>query len=189
MGLGVLWWVFGKDPLDIGPKVSPYAPWAVPAKFHGKPKPATGNKTASNQPATGAAAQATGTGQGLKVDPNLQAALNPGTPTTPEPMPEPLIGSIDALGNPLAVAPVVPEPTFNPNPTPSPTPTPNSTPPEPVSLPTPPAPTPEPNPAAKPIPSPADFTAAVLAASDALGKVNDSTGQPAEVRRQLFTDM
>ena len=46
MGLGVLWWVFGKDPLDLGPKISPHAPWAVPAKFHAKPK--ANDKTAEN---------------------------------------------------------------------------------------------------------------------------------------------
>lgn len=35
-GMAILWWAFGKDPLELGPKVSEYAPWIVPAQFHGK---------------------------------------------------------------------------------------------------------------------------------------------------------
>lgn len=33
----VLWWVFKTDPVDLGPTVAAYLPWAVPALFHGKP--------------------------------------------------------------------------------------------------------------------------------------------------------
>jgi hypothetical protein len=32
----VLWWVFGRDPVELGPTVAEYAPWIVPARFHGK---------------------------------------------------------------------------------------------------------------------------------------------------------
>ncbi len=33
----VLWWIFKVDPVELGPTVAAYAPWAVPAQFHGKP--------------------------------------------------------------------------------------------------------------------------------------------------------
>ncbi|HTN75026.1 MAG TPA: hypothetical protein VL096_07255 [Pirellulaceae bacterium] len=33
----ILWFGFKQDPFEAGPTVAKYAPWAVPAKFHGKP--------------------------------------------------------------------------------------------------------------------------------------------------------
>lgn len=30
-----LWWIFSRDPIDLGPKVSPYAAFLVPAQFRG----------------------------------------------------------------------------------------------------------------------------------------------------------
>ncbi len=36
LGLLLLWWGFGRDPLELGPKTAEYAPWIVPARFHGK---------------------------------------------------------------------------------------------------------------------------------------------------------
>lgn len=33
LAVGILWWGFEKDPFDIGPHVSRYAPWVVPARF------------------------------------------------------------------------------------------------------------------------------------------------------------
>jgi hypothetical protein len=36
MGLLLLWWLARVDPLDLGPQVAQYAPWIVPARFHGK---------------------------------------------------------------------------------------------------------------------------------------------------------
>lgn len=32
----ILWWGFGRDPFDLGPKVAKYAKWAVPAKLQGE---------------------------------------------------------------------------------------------------------------------------------------------------------
>jgi len=37
LGLLVLWWIFRKDPLELGPKVAHYASWIVPQQFRGKP--------------------------------------------------------------------------------------------------------------------------------------------------------
>jgi hypothetical protein len=37
MGYVLLLWVLDLDVLQLGPKVAPYAPWLVPAKFHGQP--------------------------------------------------------------------------------------------------------------------------------------------------------
>jgi hypothetical protein len=37
LGYIVLLWALGLDVLQLGPKVAPYAPWLVPARFHGKP--------------------------------------------------------------------------------------------------------------------------------------------------------
>ena len=37
LGYFALLWGFGMDVLDLGPKMAPYAPWIVPAKFHGQP--------------------------------------------------------------------------------------------------------------------------------------------------------
>jgi len=36
LGPLVLWWGFRRDPLELGPTVAEYAPWIVPARFHGK---------------------------------------------------------------------------------------------------------------------------------------------------------
>lgn len=33
LAVGILWWGFEKDPFEIGPPVSRYAPWIVPARF------------------------------------------------------------------------------------------------------------------------------------------------------------
>lgn len=33
----VLWWIFRTDPVELGPTVSAYAPWIVPAQFRGEP--------------------------------------------------------------------------------------------------------------------------------------------------------
>jgi hypothetical protein len=31
----ILWWAFSKDPVKLGPKVSPYVPWVVPKSLRG----------------------------------------------------------------------------------------------------------------------------------------------------------
>ena len=36
LGLLVLWWLIGRDPLDVGPTIAAYFPWIVPAQFRGK---------------------------------------------------------------------------------------------------------------------------------------------------------
>ena len=46
LGLLVLWWGLRKDPLKLGPQVSPYAPWIVPVEF--RHKPAESGTTAQN---------------------------------------------------------------------------------------------------------------------------------------------
>src|SRR5262245_33578042 len=55
MGLLVLWWVFKQD-VGVGPSVAKYAPWIVPAQFHGKTESAVntagGGKTAAATPAS-----------------------------------------------------------------------------------------------------------------------------------------
>ncbi len=37
VGQLIIWWAIGKDPLNLGPKISNVAGFAVPAKFHAKP--------------------------------------------------------------------------------------------------------------------------------------------------------
>jgi hypothetical protein len=37
----VLWWVFKVDPVELGPTVAAYTPWAVPQQFHGNSGPRT----------------------------------------------------------------------------------------------------------------------------------------------------
>jgi hypothetical protein len=49
MGLLVLWWGFKRDPLDLGPPIARYAPWIVPAAFHGIP-PVQPSDAASPRP-------------------------------------------------------------------------------------------------------------------------------------------
>jgi hypothetical protein len=79
LGLMVLWWGLRKDPLNLGPKVSPYAPWIVPAEFHGKPANSTGttaqsgNGSAANTQAKAPAANADGSFAG---QPNSKGAAN-----------------------------------------------------------------------------------------------------------------
>jgi hypothetical protein len=187
LAVPIIWWApGGSDIFGIGPAVSDYVPWIVPAKYHRTKGGENGNST-NNQTAGGPSFPPS-TGQGLPVNPNLQAAVDktknsknkrPSPP--PEPMPEQLIGELDPLGNPVVTAPSVEVPSLDPNPTPAPMPKPMPTPeppPEPVSV------TPEPM-----LPTPADFQKAVLDAADSLTKVNDSTGQDANERKKLFTNM
>ena len=49
LALAVLWWGLGRDDFKLGPMIAPYAPWIVPAKFHGKPAggDTSGNSTAA----------------------------------------------------------------------------------------------------------------------------------------------
>jgi hypothetical protein len=84
-----------------------------------------------------------------------------------------------------------PEPTEKPEPT-KPEPKPIEKPEPAASEPKPetkPEPKPEPKPEAKPLPTAEELTKAVLAAAEGYTKVNEATGQPAEVRRQLFIDL
>lgn len=102
----LLWWVFKTDVGDIGPKVAKYAPWIVPAQFHGKP--------ASSTP-SGGTSQASANKTSANAPPNANVAKNNSRPgknqnkkTKPadgsgelQMLPEP--GGLPAAGNPLDV--------------------------------------------------------------------------------------
>lgn len=45
LAIPIIWWFGHTDPFELGPMVSPYAPWAVPAQFHAKPKNTTTTAT------------------------------------------------------------------------------------------------------------------------------------------------
>ncbi len=191
LALLVLWWGAGRDDFQLGPKIAPYAPWIVPAKFRGKPAADRNSETAANSTAGQTNSGSLDPQQPAKVakakvgpppgDKTNSAKANPGLIAdlpADLPFPEPA-ATTDPLGidDPLNVGPT-PGETLPPNPAPF---NPEVKPAE--------APTEPPDPAERPLPSAADFEKAVLAAAEGFGKVNDSTGQPAEVRKQLYTDM
>jgi hypothetical protein len=214
----VLWWGFGNDALNLGPKVAPYAPWAVPAKFHGKPAstatdsagagqaiPSSNNVASVPPPTKEGNDTSSQQGNGLigelptdlpysdptKFDPSLvvddplqakgglgagPAEPNP-APFNPEAIPAP--PKTTKKGKSEKTKPVEPEPVE-----------PETTVPEPMPVAEPALPIEPPAVAEKTIPSANDFAQAVVAAADALAKVNDQPEmQPREVRQQLFTDM
>lgn len=57
LGMVAIWWIADRDPFNLGPTVSPYAPWMVPVKFHkkGTTAPGAGSDTAttSGSPSAG----------------------------------------------------------------------------------------------------------------------------------------
>jgi hypothetical protein len=136
---------------------------------------AAGGATASDQETGGLG--------GIAVEPDLK----------PIPLPEPDLGPLLPEVNPKAATPAeTPQPNTEPTATPPESPTTKGntkTKPEPSTAT---EPAPGTNPSTNPItnagPTAEDLTKAVLAASEATTKVNEATGQPAEVRRQLFID-
>ncbi|MEX2173738.1 MAG: hypothetical protein WD872_05205 [Pirellulaceae bacterium] len=212
LAMVILWWVAGSDAFGIGPKIAPYAPWIVPAKFHGK-------KTASASDAASATPDLTNDSATLP-DSNVPAPPEPGSALVGEfPLgygvePEstvsaedrPADGSLGGVASPSeaplepdlgSLFPDVAEPKVEPAPPLETNPEPLIAEPKPEPEPKPkPEPEPEPKPEPEPEPkpetvavAPADFEAAVAAATEGLIKVNESTGQPAGVRKQLYTDM
>jgi len=71
-GMLILWWVAGRDPLELGPKVAEYAPWIVPAQFHGKGGPA--------KPDANSTADTSGSNT-IAANPNPTPNSNPPAPT------------------------------------------------------------------------------------------------------------
>ncbi len=223
LALIVLWWGAGRDDFKLGPKIAPYAPWIVPAKFHGKPASTAtdssadagqtmppGNSVASAQPATKSGNDASAGKGGLIGElPTELPFSDPTKRNDPLTIDDPLkgagLGGADLGGD---NGPITPNPApLNPDSEPEPPKTkgkgkkakkpaePEPTVAEPAVL----EPTPTPEPtltidppavAEKPLPTANDFAQAVVAAADALAKVNDQPEmQPREVRQQLFTDM
>ena len=217
IGLLVLWWGLRKDPLKLGPRVSPYAPWIVPAEFRHTPTEAgttaqnnaTSNSNNLNVP--GPAADGS-----FQAAPQASVATNTDKGTSGnslQTLPDPLIGEPGPI-NPVAPA-SIDVPSLDPAPT-----TPESNPPatatsengntKPATPPpssvdftnllpdgdTPP-PTPEtnPQPPVEPVPetppaaTAAELATAVQAANDALAAVEAGKNEPKEVRQQLFTDL
>jgi hypothetical protein len=227
LGYFVLLWGFSMDVLSLGPKMAPYAPWIVPAKFHGQ---ATDGSTAAasgngNKDTSGDSSPATAgsqNGKGKTVPPGVMVPIGGVAPSSatdaaaggatasdqetgglggiavepdlkPIPLPEPDLGPLLPEVNPKAATPAeTPQPNTEPTATPPESPTTKGntkTKPEPSTAT---EPAPGTNPSTNPItnagPTAEDLTKAVLAASEATTKVNEATGQPAEVRRQLFID-
>ena len=203
LGLLVLWWGLRKDPLKLGPQVSPYAPWIVPSEFRHKPIDA--GTTAQNNSATGNATGGTnlnvpGTGKNGSFQAAPPAATGNGLQTLPDP----------ATTEPGTINPVSPAsidlPSLDPVPT-TPEENPGTAPPAEAPKPekppvdftnllpegtSPPTTTDPPN-----VPAPerpagiaaGDLATAVQAANDALAAVEAGKGESKEVRQQLFTDL
>jgi hypothetical protein len=206
LGYFALLWGFGMDVLDLGPKITPYAPWIVPAKFQGKP--AEGS-TASTSGAAGMDTSGdstpqrndNGNGNGKrrkngeqKPMESIGGGVAPSSATKPDVPADPPANEGGPGG--IAVEPdlkpiPLPEPDLGPllpevNPKPA-KPEPTEKPePKPVEKP---APKPEPEPEAKPLPTADDLTKGVLAAVEGYTKVSESAGQPPEIRKQLYTEM
>jgi hypothetical protein len=199
----VLWWVFGNDILELGPRVAPYAPWLVPARFHAKPESqTTADATVgpSTQPAPKPGAGRTKDAAAKPEPPlvtelPLEGAASAQGEITSFSLTEPpnSTPSLDALSGAASDAALSPKIQLTPQTEPEPKAPPDTLPeakaeskpePKPES-----APTPEPKPADPPLPTASDLQKAVAAAADGFTKVNESTGQPAEVRKQLYTEM
>jgi len=232
LGYFALLWGLGMDVLNLGPKITPYAPWIVPARFHDQQvenSTASTNGAASQDTSGDSTPRANGLGQIEKEQANASAesveiVASAADPTLvpdkswgrsgglggvaeepdlkPIPLPEPDLGPLLPEVNPKPIAkpgePIAePEPTEKPEPTTKP----ETTKPEPKPIekpePAPPEANPQPKPEPKPEPAPdtkalptaEDLTKAVVAAAEGYTKVNEATGQPAEVRRQLFTEL
>jgi len=194
----VLWWVFDNDTLRIGPLVAPYAPWAVPTKFHGKGAPLAGDtaaSTASSQgsstssgappaaglPTTGGTANQAQPGSGLIADLPTDVPF-PG-PTDP--------GDSLQIDDPLAVSPdVAPTSSGKTKKASSDIPPLTPTTLNPAQFnPAANAVQPPPATADKRLPAAEDFAKAVLSAADGYEKVNASADESVAMRQQLYTDM
>jgi hypothetical protein len=204
----VLWWGFGNDALNIGPKVAPFAPWAVPAKFHGKPA-SSGNNSAKGDvvtPPTSGVASASPATKGGSDNAANQGGLVSDLPTD-LPFPDPTKPSealaiddpLKGIGGLGGEQPIEPNPApLNPEPEPEPVKPSKTTkakapavkPADPeVAAPEPTPPIDPPAGAEKPLPTADDFAQAVVAAADSFAKVNEPGEQSREVRQQLYTDM
>jgi hypothetical protein len=77
----VLWWLFGKDPVQLGPKVADYVPQIVPARFH--PKEArdreTGGSSGTTAPGSSRNASRTSGPSTAGNDPSAAGSSQPGT--------------------------------------------------------------------------------------------------------------
>jgi hypothetical protein len=201
----VLWWGFGNDTLNIGPKVAPFAPWAVPDKFHGKP--ANSELDSADVTATLPTSKGTATASPVAKGGNETASGKGGLVAelpTDLPYPDPTkFDPARVADDPLNIAGGLGGGTFDPNPKsvkPAKTTKPGKKakskpvepePPasEPMRTSEPALPIDPPAVAEKPLPSAADFAKAVLSAADAYDKVNQSGDELPEVRRELYTDM
>ena len=223
LGYFILLWGFSLDVLGLGPRMAPYAPWIVPAKFHGQSTDTSTAVASGSQDTSGDSSPATTgskNGKANMAPPGMIEPIGgvaPSSATGPAPAGDSAAGASDAgggLGGVIAepeLKPIpLPEPDLGPllpevNPRPATTAEANerstdttATPPESPATKsntnsktkpsTSPSPAPQTQPETKPLPTAEDLTKAVLAASDATTKVNEATGQPAEVRRQLFID-
>jgi len=205
LGYFVLLWGFSMDVLDLGPKMAPYAPWIVPAKFRGAPSQTTTASVDTSGDSTPSGGQAPNgaTGNGKRTQPREPQAMEPvndgvarSSASEPTSVADPAAadGGLGGITVEPGIKPIpLPEPYLGPllpvvnpklagNGKPEPETNPKS---EPKLNP---ATKPEPKPESKPLPTADDLTMAALAASESYTKVNEAAGQPPEVRRQLFID-
>jgi hypothetical protein len=205
LGYFVLLWGFSMDVLGLAPKMSRYAPWIVPARFHGEPSASSTASTSGgaldtsgdSSPSTSSGANADGNQRrqqgamepvGEGVAPSSAADIEVPGPTLAEsdaagglggvavepelkpiPLPEPDLGPLLPEANPKATTPAEPAEPALPEPKPQRT--------------------SAPQPETSPLPTATELSKAVLAASAGTTKINEATGQPPEVRRQLFIDL
>jgi len=175
IGLVVLWWGFRRDPLNLGPDVANYAPWLVPAQFHGKSKTTdseavvapTKTRNAS-KPRAEEAARVADTGAELERRPS--SAESAGFDSGPLDSP-PAATKKEPADNAAEAKPAPPMPDLTDL-------LPNDTPPA------------ELLPAdAKSVPSAASFAQAMATATDALARYEGLPKEDAEARREAFTKL
>jgi hypothetical protein len=114
----VLWWIFKTDPVELGPTVAAYAPWAVPAQFHGKPvftdteipPPPRPRRTKKAAPVEEPASEQRPAGEELQTLPGLDQVPPPAPIVTP---------AIDAPELSRPPAEPAPPPTSKPEPQPA----------------------------------------------------------------------
>jgi len=96
----VLWWVFGRDPVELGPTVAEYAPWIVPARFHGNAGGSADGATANRGPQIAVEGKSDAPSRNWKLTEKSakKAEIVPGSE---EPMELPLKGGIGGGGVPM----------------------------------------------------------------------------------------
>ncbi len=103
----VLWWIFRTDPVELGPTVSAYAPWIVPAQFRGEAV-VSDRESKAAEPASPRKPVVEDTAKPEAETPASPAAVEPHTARKPEAS-EPPVMKTEEPGPEFAPRPPMPD--------------------------------------------------------------------------------